>query len=171
LEKDVADGRFREDLYWRVNVIQLHVPPLRTRAVDVPLLIEHFLAKNAKKQSAAPREIAPEALALLTAYSWQGNVRELENTIERAIALARGAVLTVEDFPERIRAGGASSVILAKAKAGRLTLEEMEREYILEILREANGNKSRAAEMLGLDRKTLYRKLDEYRHADPTLDV
>lgn len=171
LEKDVADGRFREDLYWRVNVIQLHVPPLRARAVDVPLLVEHFLAKNAKKQSAAPREIAPEALALLTAYSWQGNVRELENTLERAIALAHGAVLMVEDFPERIRAGGASSVILAKAKAGRLTLEEMEREYILEILREANGNKSRAAEMLGLDRKTLYRKLDEYRHADSTLDV
>ena len=172
LEKDVADGRFREDLYWRVNVIQLHVPPLRARAVDVPLLIEHFLAKNAKKQSAAPREIAPEALALLTAYSWQGNVRELENTIERAVALARGAVLTIEDLPERIRsAGSQTSAILAAAKSKRLTLDQLEQAYILEILRESGGNKSRAAEILGLDRKTLYRKLGEYRDGDSDIET
>lgn len=162
LEKDVAEARFREDLYWRVNVIHLHAPPLRERAYDIPLLVEYFLAKIAAKQAAAPLPIAPDALALLTAYSWQGNVRELENTIERAIALARGSILTVEDLPERIRAGGMSSAVLANAKNQRLTLAELEREYILEILRETDGNKSRTAEILGLDRKTLYRKLDEY---------
>lgn len=163
LEKAVANNEFREDLYWRVNVIHLHVPPLRERTFDIPLLIEHFLAKIAGKQSGAPLSIASEALALLTAYAWQGNVRELENTIERAVALARGAVLTVDDLPERIRKSGSqTSAILAAAKAKRLTLDELEREYILEILRESQGNKSKAAETLGLDRKTLYRKLDEY---------
>ncbi|MDQ3043264.1 MAG: sigma-54 dependent transcriptional regulator, partial [Acidobacteriota bacterium] len=172
LEKAVVTGEFREDLYWRVNVIHLHIPPLRERAFDIPLLVEHFLVKIAKKQNAAPLEIAPEALALLTAYSWQGNVRELENTIERAIAMARGAILTIEDLPERIRnAGSQTSAILQAAKAKRLTLDELEREYILEILRESGGNKSRAAEVLGLDRKTLYRKLDEYRTADPNVEI
>jgi DNA-binding NtrC family response regulator len=170
LEKAVAASEFREDLYWRVNVIHLHIPPLRERAYDVPLLVEHFLTKIAKKQNAAPRSIAPEALALLIAYAWQGNVRELENTLERAVALARGAVLSMEDLPARIRdAGGQTSAILAAAKSKRLTLDELEREYILEILREAGGNKSRAAETLGLDRKTLYRKLDEYRAGDPSV--
>ncbi len=172
LEKAVTNNEFREDLYWRVNVIHLHVPPLRERAFDVPLLVEHFLTKIAKKQNAAPRSIAPETLALLTAYAWQGNVRELENTIERAVALARGAVLSVEDLPARIRdASGQTSAILAAAKSKRLTLDELEREYILEILREAGGNKSRAAEILGLDRKTLYRKLDEYRENNPELEI
>ena len=160
LEKAVADNEFREDLYWRLNVIHIHVPALREHAFDVPLLVEHFLAKYSFKT--APLEISPETLALLTAYSWRGNVRELENTIERAVALARGAVLTPEDLPERVRSNAASAAILAKAKARRLTLAELEREYILEIMRETGGNKSRAAEMLGLDRKTLYRKLDEY---------
>jgi two-component system, NtrC family, response regulator AtoC len=162
LEKDVADGRFREDLYWRLNVIHLHVPPLRERAFDVPLLIEHFLGKFARHVSI---EVAPETLALLTAYPWHGNVRELENTIERAVALMPGAILTPEDLPERIRTSGGSSAILAKAKSKRLTMADLEREYILEILRETDGNKSRAAEILGLDRKTLYRKLDEYGEA------
>lgn len=167
LEKAVADGEFREDLYWRINVIQLHVPPLRERAFDIPLLIEYFLAKFAGKQANVPLSIAPDALALLTAYQWQGNVRELENTIERAVALARGAILTVEDLPERIRKSGSeTSAILAAAKARRLTVYELEREYILEILRETGGNKSRAAETLGLDRKTLYRKLEEYAGAE-----
>lgn len=163
LERAVADNEFREDLYWRVNVVHLHVPPLRERTFDIPLLVEHFLMKIAAKQNHAPLSIAPDALALLTAYSWQGNVRELENTLERAVALARGAILTIEDLPARIRtAASETSAILHAAKTKRLTLNELEREYILEILHESGGNKSRAAETLGLDRKTLYRKLDEY---------
>lgn len=163
LEEAVANNQFREDLYWRINVIHLHVPPLRERQFDIPLLVEHFLTKIARKQNVPPLAIAPDALALLTAYTWEGNVRELENAIERAVALARGAVLTVDGLPERIRkASSETSAILAGAKAKRLTLYELEREYILEVLRECGGNKSRAAETLGLDRKTLYRKLDEY---------
>lgn len=167
LEKAVANKEFREDLYWRVNVIHLHVPPLRERAFDIPILVEHFLSKIARKQKSPPREIAPEALALLTAYQWQGNVRELENTLERAVALSRGAVLSIDDLPAKIReASGQTQAILAAAKSKRLTLDQLEQAYILEILREACGNKSRAAEILGLDRKTLYRKLDEYRNDD-----
>jgi DNA-binding NtrC family response regulator len=160
LEKAVADGEFREDLYWRLNVIHLHVPPLRERVFDIPLLVEYFLNKN--KREGATLEIAPETLAILTAHTWSGNVRELENTIERAVALARGAVLTPEDLPERIRHNGATSMLLYKAKNEKLSLAAVEREYILETLRDCNGNKSKTAEILGLDRKTLYRKLDEY---------
>lgn len=163
LEKAVEKGEFREDLYWRVNVIHLHIAPLRERVFDIPLLVEHFLAKIARKQNLVPPKIAPETLALLTAYTWQGNVRELENTIERAVALARGSLITVEDLPEKIRnASSQTSAILAAAKAKRISLAELERNYILEILQECGGNKSRAAEILGLDRKTLYRKLEEY---------
>jgi DNA-binding NtrC family response regulator len=116
-------------------------------------------------------EVAPETLALLTSYAWQGNVRELENTIERAVALARGVVLTPEDLPDRIRANASGAAMLAQAKARKLTLAELEREYIVEILRDSGGNKSRAAEVLGLDRKTLYRKLDEYRAVNPNLEI
>jgi len=165
LEKEVGAGRFREDLYWRLNVIHLHIPPLRERAFDIPLLVEHFLTKAARGGS-EPLEVAPETLALLTAYPWHGNIRELENTIERAVALTSGAVLTPDDLPERVRRSGGGSALLAKAKTAHLTIAELECEYILEILRETGGNKSRAAEILGLDRKTLYRKLDEYRRRD-----
>ena len=170
LEKDAAEGRFRQDLFWRLNVINLRVPPLRERAFDIPLLVEHFLAKFTRG-AAQQKEIAPETLALLISYPWHGNVRELENTIERAVALAAGAVITPEDLPERIRSGAENAAILAEAKTRRLTVSELEREYILEILRETGGNKSRAAEILGLDRKTLYRKIEEYRRAAPELDI
>lgn len=161
LETAVSEGSFREDLYWRLNVIHLHVPPLRERIFDIPLLIEHFL--NKYQRDGIILEISAEALAILTAYTWNGNVRELENTLERAVALARGSVLTPEDLPERIRNNGTSSALLAKAKTGRMTLAELEREYILETLNEFRDNKSKTAEVLGLDRKTLYRKLEEYR--------
>ena len=118
-----------------------------------------------------PLGVSTETLALLTAYSWPGNVRELENVLERAVALARGASITPEDLPERVRTDGGAAAFLARARERRLTLREVEREYILETLRETGGNKSRAAERLGLDRKTLYRRLDEYRGEDPTLKI
>jgi two-component system, NtrC family, response regulator HydG len=163
LEEEVRANRFRQDLYWRLNVIHLRVPPLRERAYDVPLLVEHFVSRLATASDKVPLDVSPETLATLTAYSWPGNVRELENAIERAAALARGAQLTPHDLPERVRAGGAAASFIAQSSAQNLTLRELERDYILEVLRKTGGNKSRAAELLGLDRKTLYRKLDEYR--------
>lgn len=171
LESDVRDNRFREDLYWRLNVIHLHVPPLRERPFDIPLLVEHFLQKAAEANATLSLGMSSEALAVLTAYPFPGNVRELENTIERAVAFARGAIITPDDLPARVRTSGQTAALIARSSARRLTLDELEREYILETLRQTNGNKSRAAELLGLDRKTLYRKLDEYRAADPTLEV
>jgi DNA-binding NtrC family response regulator len=136
---------------------------LRERAFDIPMLVEHFINKVTAASGNQPLDVLPDALAILTAYSWPGNVRELENAIERAVAFARGARLTPDDLPERVRSSGEASAIIARARMQRLTLRELERDYILEMLREAGGNKSRAAELLGLDRKTLYRKLDEYR--------
>jgi DNA-binding NtrC family response regulator len=163
LEQDVSDGRFREDLFWRLNVIRLKVSPLRDRSFDIPLLVEHFVNKAAEAAKRPPLDVSSEALAILTAYSWPGNVRELENAIERAIAFARGPVITPDDLPERVRTSGSASVLIARSVEQNMTIREMEREYILEVLRRTDGNKSRAAELLGLDRKTLYRRLDEYR--------
>jgi two-component system response regulator HydG len=115
--------------------------------------------------------VTPETLAVLTAYSWPGNARELENVLERAIALAEGSAIKPEDLPERVRSSGQTSSLLVRSKERRLTLRELEREYIIETLRLTNGNKSRAAEILGFDRRTLHRKLDEYRAEDPSFDL
>jgi DNA-binding NtrC family response regulator len=130
------------------------VPPLRERTADIPPLVEHFLRG---------RSISPDALALLTAYPWPGNVRELRNAIERASTLSTTPEVRGEDLPARIQQTGAAAALVAGASRRQLSLRELERDYILEILRQVGGNKSRAAEILGLDRKTLYRKLDEYR--------
>jgi two-component system, NtrC family, response regulator HydG len=163
LEQDVRDGRFREDLYWRLNVIRLVIPPLRERPFDIPLLVEHFVNKASDSAKRPPLNVSSEALAILTAYSWPGNVRELENAIERAVAFAQGTVLKPDDLPERIRSSGLTSALIARSHEQNMTLRELEREYILEMLRRSGGNKSRTADLLGLDRKTLYRRLDEYR--------
>jgi DNA-binding NtrC family response regulator len=163
LEQDVCDGRFREDLYWRLNVIRLAVPPLRERPFDIPLLVEHFVNKASDSAKRPLLNVSSEALAILTAYSWPGNVRELENAIERAVAFAQGTVLKPDDLPERIRSSGLTSALIARSHEHNMTLRELEREYILEMLRRSGGNKSRTADLLGLDRKTLYRRLDEYR--------
>ena len=155
LEREVSEGRFREDLYWRLNVIHLHIPPLRERPFDIPLLVEHFINKIAEKSGRAPLNVPPETLATLTTYSWPGNARELENVIERACALATGPNLTPDDLPERVRSNGQTGALIARAKERRMTLRELEKEYIVEALRMTGGNKSRAAEILGIDRRTL----------------
>lgn len=167
LEVEVKEGRFREDLFWRLNVIHLSIPPLRERPFDIPLLVEHFLNKAADASGLPPLSVTPEALAILTAYTWPGNARELENALERAIALAENASLTPSDLPERIRNSGQTAQLLAQARERRMTLRDLEKEYILETLRLTGNNKSRAAELLGVDRRTLHRKLDEYRAEDP----
>lgn len=163
LEKEVSEGRFREDLFWRLNVIKIKVPPLRERPLDIPLLVEHFVEKNCQALGKTPLDVAPETLAILTAYAWPGNVRELENAIERAVAFCRSNTLTPDVLPERVRTSGEAATVIARSSMQNLPLREMERDYILEIMRRTGGNKKRAAEILGVDRKTLYRKLDEYR--------
>jgi two-component system, NtrC family, response regulator AtoC len=165
LENEVKTGKFREDLYWRLNVIQLNIPPLRKRPFDIPLLTDHFICRYAEASGEPQLEVSAEALALLTAYSWPGNVRELENVIERAAAMARGAMLAPDDLPERLRSGDHATSVLSQARESQMTLRQLEQTYVADTLRRAGGNKSRAAEMLGLDRKTLYRKLDECREA------
>jgi len=171
LEAEVESGRFREDLFWRLNVIHLHVPPLRERPADIPLLAEHFLEAARREAAGAgvPEAIAAPAMALLTAYPWPGNVRELRNAIHSAAAMSSARELRAEDLPPRIRSGGEAASLVAGASQQQLSLHELERLYVLEILRQSGGNKSRAADTLGLDRKTLYRKLQEYRLASPGL--
>lgn len=171
LEKEVREGRFREDLYWRLNVIHLHLTPLRERPFDIPLLVEHFINKIAEKSGRPPLNVTPETLAILTAYQWPGNARELENAIERAVALAEGGNLVPEDLPERVRNQAGTTTLIARGKENRLTLYQLEREYIVETLRMTGKNKSRAAEILGVDRRTLHRKLDEYRALDPDFEL
>jgi DNA-binding NtrC family response regulator len=165
LDEDVRQGRFREDLFWRLNVLHLDVPPLRDRPADIPLLAEHLLKSAIAGRASAPRRISPQAMALLTAYPWPGNVRELRNVIERASAMALSGEIRPSDLPDRIIETGQAAATIADAVQRGLSLRELERAYIQEVLRQTGGNKSRAADTLGLDRKTLYRKLKEYEAA------
>jgi DNA-binding NtrC family response regulator len=184
LEKEVQLGRFRDDLLWRLNVLTIHVPPLRERAGDIPLLAEHFLGRAAEEgripirptgtaggppAPPPPRSISRAAMALLIAYPWPGNVRELRNAVHRAATLAARDEIDPEDLPDRVQQAGQAAAHVAAASRRSLTLRELERLYITDVLRHVAGNKSRAAELLGLDRKTLYRKLEEYRSEDPPL--
>ncbi|HEY6000102.1 MAG TPA: sigma-54 dependent transcriptional regulator [bacterium] len=157
----IAEGRFREDLFYRLNVITVTIPPLRERPEDIPALARHFLATYGRKRQRAPHDLTPEALAALAGYDWPGNVRELENVIERAVILCDGELIGPEDLAMPARAGAAPAGA-APAAGAALSLEEIEREHILRVLREAGGNQSRAAQVLGIDRKTLYLKLRKY---------
>ena len=163
MEEEVRVGRFREDLYWRLNVLHVHIAPLRERPSDIPLLAEHFLAASNREHPAAPQRISNEAMALLAVYPWPGNVRELRNAIQRAAVLTSRHELGPEDLPERIQEAGKVAGLIAGASHRHVSLRDLERQYVIEVLRQADGNKTRAAEILGLDRKTLYRKLEEYR--------
>jgi two-component system response regulator HydG len=160
LEALVAEGRFRHDLYYRLNVIAIRVPPLRERMEDLVPLIAHFLEKHGRRLGRANRTLAPEAMEALRRHHWPGNARELENAIERALVLGRDDVLWLEDLPETLRARPA--VFTGAAGGPPRPLFEVERDHILRTLRLAHGNKAAAARLLGLDRKTLYRKLELY---------
>jgi DNA-binding NtrC family response regulator len=155
-------GQFREDLYYRLNVIQIDIPPLRERPEDILLLASHLLGIAGERAGKAVRSISPRAAKLLLSYPWPGNVRELENVIERAVALSQRDEIDTVDLPSTLLERRSPDV-LAEAAARQLTLSDLEREYIQQILDEEGGNKTRAAQRLGLDRKTLYRKLEEYR--------
>jgi DNA-binding NtrC family response regulator len=155
----VAAGRFREDLYYRLAVITVVVPPLRERREDIPELARHFLRRYGRRRPGAARDFSAAALAALGSYGWPGNVRELENVVERAVILSEGELIEPGDLaipePAAARAGGPGSAAVG-------SLEEIEREHILRVLRESGGNQSRAAQLLGIDRKTLYLKLKKY---------
>jgi DNA-binding NtrC family response regulator len=161
LEKLSERGAFRGDLLYRLNVIQLHLPPLRERREDVHLLVAHFLHKHVDGPSAS-MALDEQAMQCLTAYSWPGNVRELENVIERAITLSQGGLITIDDLPERIRlqppdTPPLSTEDLAEIFSGLPNLDEIERRYILHVLEATGNNRKRTAEILGINRKTLYR--------------
>jgi transcriptional regulator with PAS, ATPase and Fis domain len=161
LEARLKDGTFREDLYYRLNVVHLHLPALRDRAEDVLPLAEHFLAIAVGKSGKRIRGFHESAKKAILAHTWPGNVRELENVVERAVALAQGAEIDADDLPGAVRERKSVDT-LASALARGLTLDELEQEYIQRVVSAEAGNKTRAAQRLGLDRKTLYRKLEEY---------
>ena len=161
LDRRLRDGRFREDLFYRLNVIHIHLPPLRDRPEDVLPLAEHFLARSAERAGKTLGGFRENAKKLLRGYGWPGNVRELENVVERAVALCEGEIVAAEDLPPAMRERK-NQDRLTTALAQGLTLGELEREYIQKVLAAEGGNKTRAAQRLGLDRKTLYRKLEEY---------
>jgi len=160
LETAVEEGRFREDLFFRINVIQLDMPPLRSRGTDTLLLAQHYLELFAARAGKAVEGLSGAVAEKLLNYSWPGNVRELRNVVERAVALTRFNKLAVEDLPEKVREYRSSQVFIGGDDPSELVpLEEVERRYIDHVLRAVDGNKTVAARILGLDRKTLYRKL------------
>jgi two-component system response regulator AtoC len=163
LETEIEAGRFRADLYYRINVIGVDLPPLRARGDDILLIAQRLLRQFAATSNKNVTGIADPAAEKLLAYAWPGNVRELRNCIERAVALTRFEEITVADLPEPVRDYRRSQLVLDLDDPGTLPrLDEVERRYILRVLEAVNGHRARAAEILGLDRKTLYRKLARY---------
>ena len=161
LEKAVREGRFREDLYYRLNVIPIVLPPLRDRRTDIPLLVEHFLAKYVDPQ--ARKQMSAAALRILIAYDWPGNVRELESVIERTLLLSEGSVIVPEDLPAGVRAGigGVRGPMDLEIPDSGIDLDALERGLILKALEKAGGNVSRAARLLGLSRRTLQYRMEK----------
>lgn len=161
LNEEVKAKRFREDLYYRLNVIELKLPPLRERREDIPLLVDAFLKKCSQARGKAMKGVSESALAMLMDYAWPGNVRELENVIERAVTLSLGEKISPNDLPPAAQGVRGHRRVLDEAAEKTLPLHEIEKEYIKKILEKTGGNKYQAAHALGIDRKTLYRKLGE----------
>ena len=161
LEDEIKRGNFRSDLYYRLNVISITLPPLRNRPGDIPLLSEAFLKRAAEARGETPRVLSPEAVEAMQRYSWPGNVRELENALERAVILARGDTIPLSALPERV-VEPRSDPLVSEAGQSNPTLDTIERAYIMWVLENEGGNKPRTAEVLGIDPSTLYRKLSRY---------
>ena len=159
LAKMVAEGGFREDLFFRLNVVQLHLPPLRERREDIPLLALHFLRESARENDKPHRELTSEALKALTACDWPGNVRELRAAIEHGVVMAGGAKITLRDLPAVVRAAAVGGAVRGPLP---LNLVETELSLIRRALAECEGNRTRAAQKLGISRRTLHRKLNEH---------
>jgi DNA-binding NtrC family response regulator len=159
LEHEVAEKRFREDLFYRINVVSIPVPPLRARSGDVLALAQLFLTRSAFRNHKNVVGISPPAARMLQAYDWPGNVRELENCMERAVALSRLDEITVEELPKKIQEHSTTKLVLGETPCEMITLAEMERRYVHRVLDLVNGNKTHAARVLGIDRRSLYRRL------------
>jgi two-component system response regulator AtoC len=155
LRKAIEKQEFREDLYYRLNVVNIELPPLRERKEDIPLLAEHFLSKFASENRKEVSGFSPEAMEFLLYYDWPGNIRELENAIERAVILAKDSIIVIDDLPQE-------SLMLAYPNTPKKSIKEVEKEHILNILRETGDNYSEAARILGVSRMTLYNKAKEY---------
>jgi DNA-binding NtrC family response regulator len=173
LETEVEERRFREDLYYRINVVRIDVPPLRVRGSDVLLLAQHFVDKISSKSTKKVVGISAGVAAKLMAYSWPGNVRELQNCIERSMAFARFDELAVDDLPEKIRdhRSAETAPVPSLGVQEIVTLDEVERRYVSRVLKQVDGNKTLAAELLGVDRRTLYRKLERWEPATAAGDA
>jgi DNA-binding NtrC family response regulator len=167
LEDQVKDGNFREDLYYRLNVVNINVPPLRSRREDVEPLSRFFLEKYTSETGKKISDLSPRALSCLLAHEWPGNVRELQNAIERAVVLSKGSVLTPRDFPQGMQ-GDDQICLQIPEKGGSLTdiLEDLERQLIIQTLQREDGSQTRAAETLGIKRTTLRYKMEKYRMID-----
>ncbi|HEX4351941.1 MAG TPA: sigma 54-interacting transcriptional regulator, partial [Polyangiales bacterium] len=164
LSKEVQAGRFREDLYYRLNVLQIVVPPLRERVEDVSLLIDHFIARNNEKLGTQIRGIDPRARKMLLSYAWPGNVRELENSIERAVVLAEGDVLMPEDIPERLHKpeDAVSNVIASGELSIKKASRVIEESLIRQALTKTRGNRTAAARLLEISHRALLYKIKDY---------
>ncbi len=160
LEREVAEGRFRADLFYRLNVIPIKLPALRQRRDDIPLMVDHFLKRHAANGNST-KTVTKEALDLLMKYDWPGNVRELENVLERAMILDEGGTIGPEDLPDMVRFGDSHRGTLV-IDSPTLTLEGLEKEYILKVLNYTRWQKKKASELLGINASTLYRKLIAY---------
>jgi two-component system, NtrC family, response regulator HydG len=161
LELEIRENRFRQDLFYRINVLRLEVPPLRERTADIPLLANRFLTEVAQREKRPAMRLAFDVLDSMIAYSWPGNIRELQNMIERAAVLANDSLLSLDLFPAELRA--IAAVPGTQPQIGHdLTVADLERQHILAVLERVGGNRSRAAEVLGIPRRTLYRRLAEY---------
>lgn len=166
LEQFVKDGKFRDDLFYRLNVVRITLPSLKEREEDIPMLAHHFLQKCAAGATTAVRGFHPDTLDCLKRYRWPGNVRELENAIERAVSLSHGPLLTPDDLPEQIREVSTASEQKPDASEAiesvYLTLEEVEKRHLIRVLKETKGNKVKAAKILAIDRRTLYRMAERF---------
>jgi two-component system response regulator HydG len=159
----VEEGTFREDLYYRVNVITVAVPPLCSRGNDVLLLAQHFIDQFSAQAAKRVHGLSPTAAERLVSYEWPGNVRELQNCMERAVALSRSELVEAADLPRRVREHKPRELVLTSGDQGEwLSLEEVEKRYVLEVMKAVAGNKSSASQILGMSRKTLYRRLRSY---------
>jgi two-component system nitrogen regulation response regulator NtrX len=164
LKEEIQKTKFREDLYYRLNVIPIVVPPLRDRKTDIPLLVEHFIAEFCLDNNKELKKISPEAMSLLVAYSWPGNVRELKNIVERMVIMTRGAVIEAKDVPDPIQEQHKAPMEFSFFEFGLLkdARREFEKRFIMKKLMENDENISKTAEVIGIERSNLHRKIKSY---------